>query len=196
MHRQRLRFGAVVLIAAFAALFTKSFLLDLAIVEGRSMIPTYRAGEVVAVLRCAYGLRLPLGLGGRPRYLLRWASPAAGDIVAAASPNDGRAVVKRIAAVGPLTLSVEAGRLKGGPLELVLDPGEESVLGSFIMLPTGSVYLLGDNLPESVDSRSYGPVSDDMIAGRVLGGPLFGRLARPDLAFSGLGSQGWEPRHE
>jgi len=113
-----------------AALAVKAFVLDAAVVEGRSMLPLLEPGRVVLVLRCAYGLRLPWG----GRYLLRWAEPEIGQVVAAANPRDGRSVIKRVAALGA----------------------------------DGWVYLAGDNAPESLDSREYGPVSPGGISGRVL----------------------------
>ena len=37
------------------------------------------------------------------------------------------------------------------------------------LLPDGKFYALGDNAPQSYDSRNYGPVPKDNIIGRVLG---------------------------
>ena len=48
-----------------------------------------------------------------------------------------------------------------------------AVLGTGFIVPAGAVFLLGDNLPESLDSRSYGAVPEEAIIGRVLGLPLF-----------------------
>jgi len=122
--------GLIVISVLVAALAVKAFVLDAAVVEGRSMLPLLEQGRVVLVLRCAYGLRLPWG----GRYILRWAEPKVGQVVAAASPRDGRSVVKRVAAI---------------------DAG-------------GFVHLAGDNAPESLDSREYGPVSPGGIEGRIL----------------------------
>jgi signal peptidase I len=159
----------MILLAALLALCCKTFVLDLAVVEGPSMQPGYRSGDVVAVLRCAYGLRLPLGARLSRRYLLRWARPLPGEVVAAASPNDGGAVVKRVAARGPGELRVVDGHLVGTGLDLVLHPSEMAMMGRGFELPAESVFLLGDNLAESVDSRSYGAVPENEVAGRVLG---------------------------
>jgi signal peptidase I len=191
MSRHSVRPLVAILIAAALALLVKGFVLDLAVVDGRSMLPRYRDGDVVAVLRCAYGLRAPFGLGGARAYLLRWDQPAVGDIVAARSPADGRPVVKRVAVRGPLLLEGRDGHLRGGDLDLELDPGAAAVIGRVVELPPSTVFLLGDNLPESVDSRSYGPVSDEAIVGRVLGGPLFRgeRTAKPRRADSGSGRE-------
>jgi len=192
MSRHSARPLVAILIAAALALLVKGFVLDLAVVDGRSMLPRYRDGDVVAVLRCAYGLRAPFGLGGARPYLLRWSRPAVGDIVAARSPVDGRPVVKRVAVRGPLRLEGRDGHLRGGDLDLELDPGAAAVIGRVVELPASAVFLLGDNLPESVDSRSYGPVGDEAIVGRVLGGPLFrsDRPAKPRRADSGQGVEG------
>ena len=114
-------------------LLAKAFVLDAAIVDGRSMRPTLEPGSLVLVLRCAYGLRSPWGNG----YLLRWARPRRGEVVAAASPRDGLPVVKRVAAAGPLSLSVAAGRLVGPGLDAPLSPDQARALGTGLDLPAG-----------------------------------------------------------
>jgi signal peptidase I len=188
MREHPFRPGAIILAAALLALAAKSFVIDLAVVDGRSMLPGYRPGDVVVVLRCAFGLRTPFGAPGSRAYLARWAAPAVGDVVAAASPADGAAVVKRVAAIGPVELRVEGAQLRGGGLVLDLAPDEAAVLGSGVTVPAGTVFLLGDNLRESVDSRSYGAVPMGSIGGRVLGAPLFRRRAADAGGDSGIDS--------
>lgn len=133
--------GGALLAATVVALAVKVFAADLAVVEGRSMEPFVSRGSVVLVLRCAYGLRSP-GPGGS--YWLRWGAPSPGDTVLAFPPATGTRVVKRVSAV--------AGRFGAAP-------------GAY---PEGPVYLLGDNPPDSRDSREYGPVGMDDIAGKVI----------------------------
>lgn len=126
----------IVAAVVFAAL-VKFFIVDLALVEGPSMSPTFEAGQPVIVLRIAYGLRLPQGLGG---YLFRWGDPAPGDVVIAENPESKRPVIKRVAWTRP-------GSREDGGLEL---------------------WILGDNGSDSLDSRSYGAVPVEDVAGRVL----------------------------
>ena len=171
MRDRKFHPGWAILVAALVFLAAKAFVLDAAVVEGRSMLPTLEPGSIVLVLRCAYGLPLPWGGG----YILRWASPRRGEVVAANSPRDGLAVVKRVAAAGPLSLSVAAGRMLGPGLDAALSPDQERIMGRGIDLPARELLLLGDNPAESVDSRDYGAVSIDAVSGRVL---VFGSRAR------------------
>jgi signal peptidase I len=171
MRSRKIRPGLAILAAALLVLLAKTFVLDAAVVDGPSMRPTLEPGALVLVLRCAYGLRSPSGYG----YLLRWSSPRRGEIVAAASPRDGLPVVKRVAAAGPLSLSVAAGRLVGPGLDAALSARQAERMGDEVELPAGRLFLLGDNPPESLDSRDYGPVPIEAVSGRVL---LFGRWDR------------------
>lgn len=164
MRSKKTRPGWAILAAALLVLLAKAFVLDAAIVDGRSMLPTYEPGALVLVLRCAYGLRSPSGSG----YLLRWAEPRRGDAVAAASPRDGLPVVKRVAASGPVSLRMAAGRLVGPALDAPLTAEQAARVGAGVELPAGFLFLLGDNPRESVDSRDYGPVPIEAVSGRVL----------------------------
>ena len=170
MRDRKFKPGRAILAAALLFLAAKAFLLDAAVVDGRSMRPTLEPGSIVLVLRCAYGLPTPWGRG----YILRWAAPRRGEVVAAASPRDGRAVVKRVAAVGPLSLSVAAGRLLGPALDAPLSPDQERLIGDYLDLAPLRFFLLGDNPAESLDSRDYGPVPVEAVSGRIL---LFGPRA-------------------
>jgi signal peptidase I len=170
MRPRKLRPGWAILLAALVVLAVKVFVLDAAVVDGPSMLPSLRPGSLVLVLRCAYGLRSPSGTG----YILAWASPRRGDIVAARNPEDGLAIVKRVAAVGPVWLSVAAGHLLGPGLDAALSMEQAVRAEAGLELPPRACFLLGDNPPESLDSRDYGPVSLDLVAGKVIlppGGP-------------------------
>jgi signal peptidase I len=172
MRSRKLRPGWAILAAALLVLFVKVFVLDAAVVEGRSMLPTLVPGTLILVLRCAYGLPSPSGYG----YLVRWARPRRGEVVAAASPRDGLPVVKRVAAAGPIALMAAAGRLIGPGLDAPLSDEQAQRIGRALELPALSCFLLGDNPLESLDSRDYGSVPIEAVSGRVL---FFGRWAQP-----------------
>ena len=139
------------LAATVVALTLKVFFADLAVVDGRSMEPFFSRGSVVLVVRCAYGLRTP---GSSGTYWLRWGRPRPGDVVLAFPPESGKRVVKRVTAVGPAReTSASSGKPQGA---------------SNAGLPAEEVFLLGDNPVESRDSREYGPVRIDRIAGKIL----------------------------
>ncbi len=126
------------------------------VVRGRSMAPSLYDGDLVHAVPAAWSRR---------RY-------RRGDIVVVNSPFVGeRIVIKRIA---------------GRPGEWVRVDGDGSVRvsgdhssGMAPAIPAGQpgavtwvcdddeYFLLGDNLPESTDSRRYGPVPDGNIIGWV-----------------------------
>ncbi|GAB5593822.1 hypothetical protein Unana1_08722 [Umbelopsis nana] len=77
-----------------------------------------------------------------------------GDVVVCISPvNPGRAVCKRILGM--------AGD------HVCEDPTLADSERKFIDVPEGHVWLSGDNLSNSNDSRTYGPVPYGLIRGRV-----------------------------
>lgn len=70
-----------------------------------------------------------------------------GDVVALEHPLDASVVViKRCAAVG----------------------GDFIDCGSFISVPSGHLFVLGDNGQDSLDSRQWGPVPESLVKGRLL----------------------------
>jgi len=124
------------------------FLFDVAIVDGRSMLPSLGSGDVVLVFKAAYGLRNPAG-----GYLLLWGRPRQRDIVAAARPDTGALVVKRI--------WIEE-----------FDVGDEGDGASEPLREDSLFLLLGDNKYESVDSRAFGLVPMSNILGKAFPLPL------------------------
>ncbi len=130
-------------------------------VDGDSMAPTFPSGSVVIVLRP--GLDRWLGL--RPEY-------RAGDLVVADVP--GGLSLKRVAAVGPAVLSLEAGllRVDGAVVPApYADRAGIATLGPTVVA-AGELYLLGDDRRPlaSRDSRDFGPVDVGDVRGRVVAG--------------------------
>ena len=123
-------------------------------VEGESMLPLFRDGESVLVVRTRF----------------RWNRLRRGDLVVFTRPTgSGGTTIKRV--VG---LPGEDIKLTGGQVFV-----DGQLLGEDHVRETGGVqegewfngpdeyFLLGDNRAESTDSRSFGPVSGESIRGRA-----------------------------
>ena len=157
-------------------LFVKSYILDIRRISGHSMEPALSNGQVVVILKLAYGIPAP----GTNRYIYRWRMPQQGDIVLYAI--DGRYVIKRCV------------RTEGAHLNFILNPHGKSEdyasllldermipltriqlknLGGFLptveqKIPAGFILAIGDNAAQSRDSRDYGFVAADSIYGALL----------------------------
>ena len=85
------RVGFVLIAVVASLIFIRIFIADLAIVQGRSMLPSLGSGDVVFLFKAAYGLRNPYG-----GYLVLWRNPDNRDIVAAMRPDTNKVVIKRV----------------------------------------------------------------------------------------------------
>lgn len=116
-------------------------------VRDESMFPTLRPGDRLLVDLRAYR--------DRP--------PKVGEIVVIADPLDGsRWLVKRVVGVGPGRWWRTAEGLRPGD-----DRARPSEAGDGIDLSPGAVWVLGDALDASRDSRRFGPVPSTGVVGRV-----------------------------
>lgn len=127
--------------------------LQLALVEGHSMEPAYRNGQLVLIDKTAR------------EYLT-------GDVVLFYSRELNSFLIKRVAACPGDSLIIDGGQLyvnsKAVPgYENIADPG---LAEKELVLPAETFFLLGDNLPLSVDSRDarIGPVSLSDIKGKLI----------------------------
>lgn len=141
-------------------------------IDGISMQPTLQDGERALV----------------PRYeswWLRWTGGSwqQGDLVYFQAPGSrartwverisgGPYLIKRVAAVAGQTVEVELGRLwvDGLPQDEPYLAGQTlSGRQAPLLVPEGHVYLLGDNRAPlaSMDSRVFGPVPLERVAGRA-----------------------------
>lgn len=124
-------------------------------IDTTSMTPTIRPGDRVLEWR--------LGKEGRD-----WRH---GDIVVVR--RGGESLVKRIVAVGGETVGLRDGRLivDGAHVdEPWTDPIDiDGIFFGPVEVPVGTVFVMGDDRIVSQDSRDFGPVPVDEIAGLVVG---------------------------
>lgn len=78
-----------------------------------------------------------------------------GDLIVARSPIDPRAVVcKRLIGIG-------------GDVICVDPSGKMEPASTHVVIPEGYVWVTGDNLPMSRDSRTYGPLPLGAVRGKI-----------------------------
>jgi signal peptidase I len=170
----------------------RSSILDWNVVPTGSMQPTIVEGDYILVDKLAYDVRMPfLGWRLAPR-----GEPRRGDIVVFEPPGEAERYVKRIVGVPGDVLEVRDHRVfvNGAPggydfpypppprpararLALPLGPrahaaflpGDDTTFGRFgpVQVPLGHYFVMGDNRPNSKDSRAFGFVPRDRLIGRA-----------------------------
>ncbi|EJT50132.1 signal peptidase I [Trichosporon asahii var. asahii CBS 2479] len=138
------------------------------------MLPTLPAdGSILVVSALAYWR--PKWMGGNRR-------PERGDLVTFPSPsNPEYAVCKRVVGLPGDIVEVEPRRSDDDPGWLAGHVVERRGQGVFIK---GHVWVAGDNMSNSIDSRHYGPVPIAMIRGK----------ATYDVSVGGSDAAGVQPR--
>lgn len=98
-----------------------------------------------------------------------------GDIIVFKSPESDRLLIKRLVALEGDKLEVKDGKvyvndrlfLTGLPEEPDTPDGIKPEYTN-LTIPSGYVYVLGDNRPYSIDGTEMGPISKDWIRGRAI----------------------------
>jgi inner membrane protease subunit 1 len=128
------------------------------------MLPTLAPeGDWIVYNRLPYFLSSPL---------VPFAHPfGRGDLVIASHPLlPERTVGKRIIAMGGDTVEVNPGGLRQGRIPTSAEGAKGGTSdGEYLRVPPGHVWLQGDNLSNSTDSRDYGPVPLALLLARVEG---------------------------
>jgi signal peptidase I len=113
------------------------------LVKGRSMFPTFKTNNRVLVCK-AYWLVGPI---------------RDGDVVVVKDPNPDGYIIKRIH------------KMAGEKVDWKYIPDSYPISQLPYRVPEGMVYLLGDNRPESEDSRRFGPRKVEDVLGKVIKKP-------------------------
>lgn len=196
----------LVLIAFGLALLIKSFFIQAFYIPSESMVPTLQVGDRVLVNKIIYKVRKPrrgeviVFVGERdptPRsFLMRVRETITGGL-GGAQPAE-RDYIKRVIATPGETIQVDRGQVTitpvgGGKPFTLTEPyiSEQRDLTPYgpYKVPAGKYFVLGDNRPNSSDSRTVlGPIPSSEIVGRafVRIWPMkrFRSLGRPEYAVS------------
>ena len=151
--KQKRRVWTMRLLTLLAASLLCFFVFGISVVQGDSMRPVYRDGDLV------FFIRIP-------------DSPDYGDVVIIEDP-EGKEVIKRIAGLAGDTITVyDNGRFVRNQTAVQ----EQDIIysttsgGSWqrLTVPKDSYFYLGDNRPVSKDSRQDGCAGKERIKGKVL----------------------------
>jgi signal peptidase I len=160
------------LIALILAILVKLTLFTTFKVEGDSMLPTLRPGDLILCVKPVL-FSLPAWDNGEKAFLMR-KNLKRGDIVVfkpATFPDTE--YVKRVIAVPGENMTILAGKVKinaGLLKEPYLSTDSKGNTGEDISFhtPDGYVFVMGDNRPHSQDSRTIGPVAVSNIEGKCV----------------------------
>lgn len=143
--------------AVVLAFLIKTFVLSVTLVQGPSMEPTLQTDDKLLVNRVGI-------MVDKLKY---------GDIVEFNSPDDKKVdFIKRVIAVEGDIVEIIDNRVYVNGEELkenyTSTGGEtEFFIDSYWEIKDGEVFVLGDNRPNSNDSRLFGPIDKESVVGRA-----------------------------
>jgi signal peptidase I len=155
---RRLAEYGVILLVAFVVVFgfLRPFVVKSFWIPSESMVPTLEVGDRIFV----------------NRFIYRFFEPERGDIVVFDSLETDDELIKRVVAVPGDRVRVRNGilRVNGDfpdePYAVPVVFPDGSDFGP-TRVPEGEVFVMGDNRPNSHDSRFFGPVPTENIQGEA-----------------------------
>jgi signal peptidase I len=137
----------------------RMFVISPFVVDGESMHPTFENLDYLIVDELVY----------------RFSPPTRGDVIVFRYPkNPSVFYVKRIIGLPGETVSINRGVVsvttKAGETVTLNEPyvvNEDATYTKSVTLTEGQYFVLGDNRPNSSDSRVWGPLPEKDIVGRV-----------------------------
>lgn len=151
----------IVVIALAIIIPIRTFILQPFYVKGASMEPTFHDNEYLIIDELSYRLH----------------TPERGDVVVLKSPTLNEFLIKRIIGLPGERVVINDGRITitNADHPLGVQIGEQAYLNSSVItfgnldvtLTSDQYFVLGDNRPASLDSRSFGPIQRKDIVGRT-----------------------------
>ena len=157
--KETVQFLAIALVIGFPIRF---FVAQPFIVNGESMVPTFEDSDYLIVDELTYAIK----------------KPERGDIIVFHNPNNNKNAeffIKRIIGLPSETVTIEDDKVrienKEHPSGFVLNEQylRDRHTGTLTRtLGAKDYFVMGDNRGASFDSRSWGPLKQNLITGRVL----------------------------
>jgi signal peptidase I len=165
-----------IIIAILIALFIRTFIICAYKIPSRSMVQTLLVGDHILVSKFIYGVKIPL----LRRTIIPVREPKRGEIVVFIYPNDrSKDFIKRVIGVGGDKIEIVNKKIFINDKEYkdsfgiysdnVIYPATMQPRDNFgpITVPNDSIFVMGDNRDESLDSRFWGFVDLKDVEGKA-----------------------------
>ena len=146
-----------IVVAVALAMFIRTFIVELYVVDGPSMRPTLESEERLVV----------------NKFIYRFRPPEKGEVLVFQYPRDpSRDFIKRVIAAPGDTIEIREGRVLVNDQLLTEDYILEKTRSEYpkSTVPEGRIFVMGDNRNNSEDSRfaDVGFVPYDLIKGKAM----------------------------
>lgn len=165
-----------IIIAILIALFIRTFIICAYKIPSRSMVPTLLVGDHILVSKFIYGVKIPL----LRRTIIPVSEPKRGEIVVFIYPNDrSKDFIKRVIGVAGDKIEIKNKKIfiNDQPFQDSYGIFSDSLILPISMqprdnfgpvtVPEKSIFVMGDNRDESLDSRFWGFVNLKDVEGKA-----------------------------
>ena len=165
-----------IIIAILIALFIRTFIICAYKIPSRSMVPTLLVGDHILVNKFIYGVKIPL----LRRTIIPVGEPKRGEIVVFIFPNDrSKDFIKRVIGVAGDKIEIKNKKIfindqefkdsYGVFSDISILPNSMQPRDNFgpVTVPEKSIFVMGDNRDESLDSRFWGFVDLKDVEGKA-----------------------------
>lgn len=148
--------ASLIVVIVVIGVLLNFFVFSITPINGQSMEPNFHSGDWVLLDKLSY---------------LK-SNPKRGDVVGLRFPGDpnGEKYIKRVIAVPKDKIVISAGKIYVNGKELKEDYIPKDVITQpdlTVILKDDQYYLIGDNRPNSSDSRIWGPASKKEFIGKA-----------------------------
>jgi signal peptidase I len=165
-----------IIIAILIALFIRTFIICAYKIPSRSMVPTLLVGDHILVSKFIYGVKIPL----LRNTIIPVGEPKRGEIVVFIYPNDrSKDFIKRVIGLGGDKIEIKNKKIFINDKEYkesfgiysdhITYPATMQPRDNFgpVTVPKDSIFVMGDNRDESLDSRFWGFVNLKDVEGKA-----------------------------
>lgn len=166
-----------IIIAILIAVVIRTFIIQAYKIPSRSMVPALLVGDHLLVNKFIYGVKIPI----IRTILIPVTNPKRGDIIVFIYPNDRtKDYIKRVIGVGGDKIEIKNKNIFinhqpykdtfGIYSDKTVYPAIVQPRDNYgpVIVPKGSLFVMGDNRDESADSRYWGFVDLRDVEGKAL----------------------------